>query len=365
MSLSLNCIVEQGGEMFTYNAEFNNGFTGIFGRSGSGKSTLLNVIAGIVKPSKGVVKLNGTILTDSNAGTWLSPHKRSVGVVFQESRLFPHMTVVQNLRYSKPGLDRLSEVASLLDITGLLTAYPETLSGGEKQRVALGRTLLQEPDVLLLDEPFSALDSERRYQIIPFLKKIQAQYALPILVVSHELADIMRLTSRVAVIDDRSIAWQGSIDHLLFNSGIRGIEHASVINRFMVRKEVKQINEVTASSRHSVVVEPRPFICTDVALYIVGADVEEKEEGTFFECTLHPGAISLAKKKVCGISTANQIRGVIKELIVEGTQVRCLIDCGFPLYTVISIESFRSLELGKGQLIYCLFKASAVQVDSL
>ncbi|MGL1935365.1 MAG: ATP-binding cassette domain-containing protein [Fibrobacterales bacterium] len=363
MSLTIDCVVVQGGETFTYTTHLENGITGVYGRSGSGKSTLLNCIAGIVRPIKGSIALNELVLTDCDKGVYLPPHKRSVGVVFQEGRLFPHMTVVQNLRYSNPDPDRLHEVAALLDITILLTAYPETLSGGEKQRVALGRTLLQEPDVLLLDEPFSGLDSERRYQIIPFLKKIQEQYAIPILVVSHELADIMRLTARVVAIDERSVAWQGSIDHFLFNSGMRGIENASVINRFMVRKDGRQSNELTASSRHSVVVEARPFIRSDVALFIVGAGVEERPEGTLFECTLHPGAISLAKKKVCGISTANQIRGVIKELTIEGTQVRCMIDCGFPLYTVISIESYRSLALGKGQLVYCLFKASAVRVE--
>ncbi len=240
MSLSIQCHLTRDTESFFYKAHFGRGITGICGASGSGKTTLLNLIAGVLKPKTGTIQLDYRVLVNCKSGVFVPPHKRNIGVVFQEGRLFPHMSVLKNLKYSKPDIIQMDRIIALLDIEDILNAYPEMLSGGEKQRVALGRTLLQQPSVLLLDEPFSALDSTRRYEIIPFLKEIQQLYDIPILVVSHDIEDIMQLTSCITVVEKRAVSWQGTIDQFHYRSvsessisnAISGINRIPVMNPF-------------------------------------------------------------------------------------------------------------------------------------
>ena len=177
--------------------------TGLCGESGSGKSSLLALIAGLQRPDRGLIRLDGDTLVDTQRGLWLPPEQRRIGLVFQDAQLFPHLSVLANLRYGhdrRASADRhfrLDDIVSLLEIEPLLGRRPGRLSGGEKQRVALGRALLYSPRLLLLDEPLAALDARRKQQILPFLLRIRHELALPMIYVSHAQAEVDLLAEAV------------------------------------------------------------------------------------------------------------------------------------------------------------------------
>lgn len=180
------------------------GVTAIFGRSGAGKSSLINLIAGLSTPQVGTIRLNGRVLFDSQTGINLPPEKRNIGYVFQEHRLFPHYSVEKNLTYGckRPNSAKFLQIIELLGIQSLLKRYPNHLSGGEKQRVAIGRALLTEPDILLMDEPLSALDLPRKKELLNYLDTLAKQVSIPILYVSHSLDEIIRLADYLLLLEN-------------------------------------------------------------------------------------------------------------------------------------------------------------------
>ena len=183
------------------------GVTALFGPSGAGKSTVLNAVAGLLRPDHARITLGGRVLTDTAKGVFCPPHRRRLGVIFQDGRLFPHLNVRQNLRYGRWFLPRgtghptsESMVIDMLGIGALLDRSPATLSGGERQRVAIGRALLAEPDLLLADEPLSALDQDRKAEILPYLERLRDEFQVPMLYVSHSAAEIARIATTVALL---------------------------------------------------------------------------------------------------------------------------------------------------------------------
>ncbi|WP_301098870.1 molybdenum ABC transporter ATP-binding protein ModC [Otariodibacter sp.] len=193
----------------------NHGVTAIFGRSGAGKSSLINLIAGLSQASKGQIVLNDRILFDSSQRINLPPEKRKVGYVFQEPRLFPHYRVEANLKYGckRSDPDNFLQLIELLGIKHLLDRYPNSLSGGEKQRVAIGRALLSEPDILLMDEPLSALDLPRKNELLDYLSQLAKQISIPILYVSHSLDEVIRLADKVLLLEQgKVIAYDSTIN---------------------------------------------------------------------------------------------------------------------------------------------------------
>jgi molybdate transport system ATP-binding protein len=185
--------------------------TAIFGPSGAGKTSILNVIAGLVRPEHGRVVIDGTVLTDSEAGIFVPPHRRRIGYVFQESRLFPNLSVKGNLLYGrifaarKDHYGSVEQVVELLGLEKLLRRGVQALSGGEKQRVAIGRALLASPRLLLLDEPLSSLDEKRKQEVMPYLERLRDEARMPIIYVSHMLAEIERLAGRVVSMSDGKV----------------------------------------------------------------------------------------------------------------------------------------------------------------
>lgn len=187
---------------------------GISGPSGSGKSTLLRVIAGLAKPDSGYLELDGDVLFDSLEKIWVPPHLREIGVVFQDARLFPHWPTEKNLcagmtGRESSGLFSFEHIVNLLELRPLLGRAVENLSGGEKQRVALGRALLAHPRLLLMDEPVSGLDTGLKEQILPFLAKVHRELRLPCIMVSHDLPDILQLTDRLVVLNAGTVRFTG------------------------------------------------------------------------------------------------------------------------------------------------------------
>lgn len=200
-------------EIFSLQAaqQFSAPITGILGASGSGKSTLLALVAGLLKPQRGRIALNGKILCDTGSRIWVPPHQRHIGLVFQDGQLLPHLTVRNNLLYGYNNISSqqrrfsLESVVDLLEIGQLLERKPAHLSGGEKQRVALGRAVLYSPELLLLDEPLSALDERLKQQILPFFLRIYDECKIPMVYVTHAVSELEFLSSRHFVVRDGSL----------------------------------------------------------------------------------------------------------------------------------------------------------------
>jgi molybdate transport system ATP-binding protein len=197
------------------------GITVLFGRSGSGKTTVVNAVAGLLRPDAGCIALDGRTLTDTGARVHLAPHRRRIGYIFQEGRLFPHLTVRQNLRYGAwfapkgAAAEDMGRIVDLLGIGHLLDRRPGALSGGEKQRVAIGRALLSAPRLILADEPLAALDEARKAEILPYFERLRDEVAVPILYVSHSASEVARLATTVVALDAGRVVAQGPAAEVL------------------------------------------------------------------------------------------------------------------------------------------------------
>ncbi|GAB4235969.1 MAG: molybdenum ABC transporter ATP-binding protein [Methyloligellaceae bacterium] len=191
------------------------GITALFGRSGAGKTSIINMVAGLLQPAQGRIVVDGEPLFDSERGVCLPVHRRRIGYVFQDARLFPHLTVSQNLRYGRwfrargTTAGELERVLDLLDIAPLLRRLPAHLSGGEKQRVAIGRALLSAPKLLLMDEPLASLDERRKQDILPYIERLRDEMRLPVLYVSHALAEVARLADTIVLISRGQVEASG------------------------------------------------------------------------------------------------------------------------------------------------------------
>jgi len=199
----------------------SGGATALFGPSGAGKTSIVNMIAGLLKPDRGRIALGDTVLFDSSARIDVPAHRRRVGYVFQEGRLFPHLSVVQNLDYGRwmnglPADEAERErIIALVNIGALLKRRPGHLSGGERQRVALGRALLMKPRLLLLDEPLASLDRARKLEILPYLARLRDEAHVPMIYVSHQMVEIQRLCSQVVRIEDGRVVETADLEMLL------------------------------------------------------------------------------------------------------------------------------------------------------
>ncbi|MGM4894247.1 molybdenum ABC transporter ATP-binding protein [Tardiphaga sp. 839_C3_N1_4] len=194
--------------------------TGLFGSSGAGKTSLVSMIAGLVQPDRGIIAVDSDVLYDGSARVHVPPHRRRIGYVFQDARLFPHLSVAQNLDYGRR-MNRLTRdpaeetrITEMLDIGHLLDRRPGGLSGGERQRVALGRALLSQPRLLLLDEPMGALDEERKAEILPYLKRLRDAGDVPMVFVSHDADEMRQLATQVVMLKRGRVAAFGGTEIL-------------------------------------------------------------------------------------------------------------------------------------------------------
>lgn len=221
MSLSVDITHKLDGFDLNVAFEAPGGITALFGQSGTGKTTVVNAVAGLLHPDAGRIALSGQALFDARAGIRLPPHKRRLGYVFQDGRLFPHLSVAQNLTYGHrfaPKITNgptLDDVCDLLGINDLKHRRPGALSGGEKQRVAIGRALLSRPQMLLMDEPLAALDAARKAEILPYLERLRDHTDVPILYVSHSIAEVARLATTVIVLENGRVARSGQAEQVL------------------------------------------------------------------------------------------------------------------------------------------------------
>ena len=339
--------------------KFPRGITGIFGPSGSGKSSLLHTIAGLETPGTGHIAIDNKTLFDSKGRLNIAVEKRQIWYVFQEGRLFPHMTVEQNLKYGhnsnhKNGIS-FNAVVDLLELNSLLDQKPNLISGGERQRVALGRSILSSPQILLLDEPFSAVDIKLRNQIIPFINKIAGNIAIPILVVSHDLTDILKLTNRLCLIQDGKCLGHGDYYDLLKLDSFTGmISSSDLINAVDVI--VKDVSEASG-----MVFLGHGESCENMIKCALRPGL--KKIGSSVKVFIHADHIALSANPLEQVSIQNQLKGVVIEMIPRGEKILCLIDVGFNLVADITADSRARLQIQKGSEIWCLFKSVAIEVS--
>ena len=319
---------------------------GVFGASGSGKSTLGNLLTGFLTPESGNIQLNGRSLFDSCKNINLTPEKRRVAVVFQQAHLFPHLNVRHNLLY---GLRRtallqrklqLDEVAKALDISRLLGRDVGELSGGEKQRVALGRALLACPDLLILDEPLSALDKGLKEQIVPFLRKTLRRFEIPYLYISHSLSEMRLLTDQVLQFSDGCLLSLTDAETLA--------RERMVSNRhgYMNHLELKNPREVGSMLGYRW--GENELLLTDH---------EQPADGLF---ELSSKDVLLFKNHPHALSARNLLTARISELIPQGGSVGVRLDCnGAELIAQVVREVVMELNMDVGMPIYAAIKASA------
>jgi molybdate transport system ATP-binding protein len=216
---------------FALNVQFElptPGVVALFGRSGAGKSTLVNIIAGLLEPTRGRIALDDVVLLDTERRIALPAERRRIGYVFQDARLFPHLRVAGNLGYAQhraAGVPYVSRdaVVDLLDLSPLLARRTHQLSGGERQRVALGRALLSQPRLLLLDEPLAGLDSARREEVMPYLETLRDQLAIPIVYVTHNFDEVLRLATHIVLMEAGSVVAQGEIGQMSLDPHLRSL----------------------------------------------------------------------------------------------------------------------------------------------
>ena len=218
--LSVDVDKRLGDFFLTARFETSGGVTALFGASGAGKTTLVNIIAGLIAPDRGSIQLDDTVLFESSTRIDVPPHRRRIGYVFQEGRLFPHLSVAANLDYGRRmcGLVRdgaeIARIVKLLDIGHLLDRRPGKLSGGERQRVAFGRALLMRPRLLLLDEPLASLDAARKREILPYLGRLRDEAHVPMVYVSHHAPELKRIATSVVLLQGGRVAAAGGIELL-------------------------------------------------------------------------------------------------------------------------------------------------------
>ncbi len=255
--MSLSVSIKHRFDGFALDATFvaPRGITMLYGRSGSGKTTIVNALAGLFRPDAGRIAADGHVLFDSESGIELAPQQRRVGYIFQEGRLFPHMTVRQNLKYGRwfspeitPAAD-FDRIVEMLGIGDLLDRRPARLSGGEKQRVAIGRALLSNPQLVLADEPLAALDEARKEEILPYFERLRDELDIPIVYVSHAGTEVARLATTLVVLENGHVAHQGDAAELLSDPAVTpfGAGAAGVVLQATVKAQhADGITEVTA-----------------------------------------------------------------------------------------------------------------------
>ena len=328
----------------------SQGVTALFGLSGSGKSSLINLVSGLINPDEGVIALNDRELFNSAQNVCVPINQRNIGYVFQDARLFPHYTVNGNLRYGMKNTskDEFNYIVELLGIGHLLKRYPITLSGGEKQRVAIGRALLTDPEILLMDEPLSALDLPRKRELMNYLERLSKEINIPILYVTHSLDELLRLAERVI---------------LLTNGKVEAYDVLENIWDSPLFLPWKQENEQSAVLSLPVFMHNPSYKMTalsigDQNIWInqVEAQINEK-----VRICIHSSDVSISLNKVEQSSIRNTLYGRIVNILELENRVDLKLDIGGKhLWASISKWSFHDLALQLGQLVYAQIKAISV-----
>jgi molybdate transport system ATP-binding protein len=369
--LRVSASSKRGG--FTLQAEFEAptpGIVALFGRSGCGKTTLINIISGLLEADEARVQLDDIILCDTRAGISVPVERRRIGYVFQDARLFPHFSVLGNLRYGlmrsarraqeteardqhlRGGLDRrsqpiaLDEVIALLGLSTLLDRRPHQLSGGERQRVGLGRALLCQPQLLLLDEPLASLDVARREEVLPYLEALRDRLSLPMVYVSHQFDEVLQLATHMVLMEAGRVVAQGSLSEVSLRPELRAIvgpdSVGSVLDGVVTRTD-----------------PARAMVDLQVGNGSLQVGLRGVSVGSRARVQLFARDIILATAKPSGLSVRNMLQGTVAEVSPDDDDaVLVKVDIGAATVLArVTHDAAAALSLHKGSPVWVLVKA--------
>ena len=334
------------------------GVTALFGRSGAGKTTVVNAVAGLLRADAGRIAVGARVLQDSAAGLWLAPHRRRVGYVFQDGRLFPHLSVRGNLEYPLrfnpgPGAS-VGEVAELLGLEPLLHRRPADLSGGEAQRVAIGRALMSRPSLLLMDEPLAALDAPRKAEILPYLARLRDVAGMPVIYVSHALDEVAQLATTLVLLERGRVRAAGPVAEVLADPAhvpVLGVRGAGAVLGAVIRAHhpADGLSELDcAGGRVFVPLRPEP-------------------PGARLRLRIEAQDVMVALDRPERVSALNILAGRISALRPgDGPGMVVQIACGESLLLArITRRSAGALGLAEGMAVHAVIKAVAVAPEDI
>src|SRR5580658_10257015 len=331
------------------------GVTVLFGPSGAGKTTIILAAAGLLRPDECRVEVDGLVMADTATGVWLPPERRHAGLVFQDARLFPHMSVATNLRFGMrrfgPGTIRFDDVVELLGIAALLDRRPHTLSGGERQRVAIGRALLAQPRLLLLDEPLASLDAARKAEILPYLTRLKTALRLPVLYVTHDLDEVTRLADSLVLLDAGHVVAYGPLAEVAARADLplasrddaTGLLHCRVVEHDSAR----ELTRLDAGG---------------VAFWVPLLDTPVGNE-----CRIRVPAreVILAGRPPDAISLHNIIPGTVRRIAADPSRRAAMVEIALPngaLLARVTPDAVARLGLCVGGPVLALIKSTSIEV---
>lgn len=356
--MTLSVSVNHRFEGFQLDVRFDAppGVTVLFGPSGSGKTTLVNAVAGLLRPDRARIAADGFVLVDTATGRFLPPHRRRLGYVFQEGRLFPHLTVRQNLLYGRwfaprdAHAESFDDVVEMLGIGALLGRRPGGLSGGEKQRVAIGRALLAAPKLILADEPLAALDEARKAEILPYFERLRNSVATPILYVSHASAEVARLATTVVALRAGKVVAVGPPGQVLGDVAAVGARAAaSVLTVRVVAHHADGLSELAGPAG---------------PLWLPTVPVAP---GTMIRVRIAARDVILSRIRPAGLSALNILAGTIVEIRPgQGPGVLVTLAVGDArLMARVTRRSVEAMGLAVGQTCHAVLKSVAVAPEDV
>ncbi len=362
-----------------------NSSLALFGPSGSGKTTILHALAGLIRPQRGTIRLGERTVFDSQAGIDLPPRERNVGLVLQEGLLFPTLSVRENLLFGAPKEGArlsLERVAELLEISDLLERSPRGLSGGERQRVALGRAVLSEPKLLLCDEPFAALDVPRRRRLVRVLARLRDVLKIPLVLVSHDVSEVLALASEVVILDGGRVRAQGLTVSLLAelagDDGVAPNFWEGVVEGSASTEKKAGVNPATTKTEGSPAATEgsgpsadrpgaegstlqRVRVSTTRALLV---PIPGAVTGQRIRLSVEPRHVSLelAGGTVPTASPRNRLQGTVVALAPSDGLLRVTVDAGIEVAALVTPSAAQELGLAAGTEVVACFKAAAIEV---
>ena len=355
--LELSVRRRQGDFLVNVTLSAGAGVTALFGPSGSGKTSVINMVAGLARPDSGRIVVDGRVLFDSDAGIDVAPEQRRLGYVFQDGRLFPHLSVRSNLVFGRnrvPVTQRRVDFDAVVDVLGiahLLDRRPALLSGGEKQRVAIGRALLASPRILLMDEPLAALDANRKAEVLPFIAALSKRFTIPIVYVSHSMDEVLSLADTLVLMNQGQPAAVGSTEEVLSRAELRPLtgrwEAGSVI-----RAVVESHDAETGITRLAF---PGGNLSMARNHLAVGANVRIRIQASDVAIALdHPGRVSVRNILPARVRSVRPTEG-------DDHMFDVMLECGgVELWAQVSGLAQADLGLARGMNVHAMIKALTI-----
>ncbi len=334
-----------------------SGVVGLFGRSGCGKTTLVNIVAGLLAADEARIEIDSVVLEDSRSRTRLPTERRRIGYVFQDSRLFPHLDALGNLRYAERrahGVEQrisLDFVVQLLGLEPLLQRRVQKLSGGERQRVALGRALLSQPRLLLLDEPLASLDIARREEVLPYFERLRDELSIPMIYVSHQFEEVLRLATHAVLLEQGRVVTQGALEDVSLHPDLRAIVGPEAVGSLLTGTVEAQGAETAG------------LAAIRVGANVLHVGLRGARPGASVRVQLLARDVILATARPENISVRNVMTGTIARITSDDAETDMVhVDIGGSLVLArVTRAASTALDLQQGKSVWVLVKAVSIR----